>query len=365
LLREGKIGVYEAICIVLMAITAKMFFTSPRELAEVVGPALWLEQLVAVFTALVGFLLVFQLMKRFPGQDLVSVFETVFGKILGGLVSIILAAAILFSSVLFTREFSEAVKAYAYPSTPPSMIIIFFLVPVLIMIYLGFETLARTVSSFIWFYVIGIISIFILAVPLYKYYNLFPLLDGGIGHIAKVGLKRCSVYGDILFLAVFINSLQGIDHFKKGALRSLLFSGAFIIASAFFFSQTFPKAVFVELTIPMFSITRAIEFGTFFHRFDSIYIFLWSISAILAAGVNLYVFTSIYCQVFRIKDQKPLVLPMGVIIFSLGLLLPSLTAIVDFLKFFRNSGWIFYFGIPILTLLVAAVRGMKGVKTGA
>ncbi|KUK53014.1 MAG: hypothetical protein XD78_1543 [Desulfotomaculum sp. 46_296] len=365
MLTEGKIGVYETICIVLIAVTAKLFFIDPGQLAKLAGPAGWLVQLVAVPITLVSFLFIFLLMKRFPGQDLVSVFETVFGKIAGSIISIIIAATVVFISVLFTREFSEAIKAYVYPTTPLSMIIIFFLIPVLILTYLGFETIARIFSSFVYLYLIGIISILILSVPLYKYYNLFPLFDGGIGHLAIVGLTRCSVYGDILFLAVLINSLQGIDHFKKGGLTAILFSGMFIFAVLLSLSLTFPKAVFTELTIPMLALTRSIEFGTFFHRFESIYVFLWSISAILAVGINLYIFTSIYCKVFRITDQKPLVLPLGVIIFSLNILLPSSTGIVCLLKLFRNHSCLIYFGMPILALLVAAVRGVKGIKTGA
>jgi len=82
-------------------------------------------QLIAVSTALVGFLFIFLLMKRFPGQDLVSVFETVFGKIAGNIISIITAAAILFNSLMIIREFSEAIKAYVYPFSPASMIIFF------------------------------------------------------------------------------------------------------------------------------------------------------------------------------------------------------------------------------------------------
>jgi len=365
MLKEGKIGVFEATCIVSIAITAKLFFASPRALAEVVGPAGWLVHIVAIPAALVGFLFIFLLMKRFPGQDLVSVFETVFGKIAGSLISIILAAVILFNSVLLTREFSEAIKVYIYPFTPPSMIMFFFLAPVLLMVYLGFESLARTVASFIWIAAIGLLSIFILASPLYKIYNLFPLFDGGISHIAIIGLQKSSVYGDIVFLAVVINSLQGIGHFKKAGLTAISFSGIFIFTGLLILSLAFSKTVASESTIPMLSLTRAIEFGTFFQRFESVYIFVWSISAILAAGVNLYAFTSIYCKVFRIKDQKPLVLSLGVILFSIGILMPSITVIVSLLALFRDFSWAVYFGIPLLALFVAAARGKKGVKAGA
>lgn len=365
MLKEGKIGVFEATCIVSIAITAKLFFASPRALAEVVGPAGRLMHIVAIPAALVGFLFIFLLMKRFPGQDLVSVFETVFGKIAGSLSIIILAATFLFNSVLFTREFSEAIKVYIYPFTPPSMIMIFFLIPVLLMVYLGFESLARTVASFIWIAAIALLSVFILAGPLYKIYNLFPLFDGEIGYIAITGLKRSSVYGDIVFLAVILNPLQGIGHFKKAGLMAVLFSGMFIFTGLLILGLAFPKTVASELTIPMLSLARVIEFGTFFQRFESVYIFVWSISAILAAGVNLYAFTSIYCKVFRIKDQKPLVLSLGVILFSIGILMPSITVIVSLIALFRDFSWAVYFGIPLLALFFAAARGKKGVKTGA
>ncbi|HAU31519.1 MAG: Spore germination protein [Desulfotomaculum sp. 46_296] len=82
MLREGKIGVFEAVCLISVAIVTKLFFTSPRQLVETVGSASWFGHIIAVCISTVGFLYIFLLMKRFPGQDLVSVFETVFGKVL-------------------------------------------------------------------------------------------------------------------------------------------------------------------------------------------------------------------------------------------------------------------------------------------
>ncbi len=363
--REGKIGVFEAICIISTAIVVKLFFSTPRQLAEIVGPAGWMAHIVAVLAALVGFMFIFLLMKRFPGQDLVSVLETVFGKIAGNLISIILAALFFLNSAIFIREFSEAIKAYIYPLTPPSMIAIFFLAPVLLMSYLGFESLARTVSSFVWIIVISFISILILSGPQYKFYNLFPLFDGGIGHIAVNSLNRTSVYGDILILAVFINSLQGIGHFKKAGLTAVIISGLFVISGFLAYNMSFPSSVASEITIPTLSLTRNIEFGTFFQRFESVYLFIWSIGAMLAVGINLYAFISIYCKVFRVNDQKPLVLPLGIILFSTGILIPSITVIVSLLGLLRSFSWSIYFGIPLLALLVAAARGIKGEKTGA
>jgi len=45
--------------------------------------------------------------------------------------------------------------------------------------------------------------------------------------------------------------------------------------------------------------------------------------------------------------------------------MPSITVIVSLLEPYRSFSWSIYFGIPLLALLVATVRGMKGVKGDA
>jgi len=365
MLREEKIGVYEAISMIAISIAAKIFFIGPRDLAETVGAAGWMVHFLAVCAASVGFLFLFLLMSKFSGQDFVSALKKVFGGVLGSLLSLLVASVILFNLVILTREFSEAVKAYFYPLTPPSFILLFFLAPALVMIYPGLKTVASTASLFAGLIAISLLSIYILAFPLYKFYNLFPLFGEGYGKVATEGLIRCSVYGDSVILAVIINSLQGINHFKKSGLKAVFLSGLFVIISFLAYNMSFPRATASENTIPALALTRAIEFGTFFQRFESIYLFIWCVIAMLAVAVNLYAVLSIYSKVFKIRDHRPMVLPMGVIVFSLCILIPDLTAVVRLASVMRDFGWSVYFGIPLLALLVAAARGKKGVKGDA
>ncbi|HAU32629.1 MAG TPA: hypothetical protein DCW46_10340, partial [Desulfotomaculum sp.] len=107
-------------------------------------------------------------------------------------------------------------------------------------------------------------------------------------------------------------------------------------------------------------VTRNIEFGTFFQRFDPIFLFIWSISAIITTVIYLYAFLSIYCKVFKIDDQRPLVLPLGIIFFCIGIIVQDLfTLVLGLIPVYRKFGGIIYFGLPLLALLVAAIRGQK------
>jgi hypothetical protein len=68
MIKEGKFGVSEAVCLVTITVSAKIFFTSPAVLLTHVGTAIWYETLVSAAAALVGFAFIYLLLKRFPEQ---------------------------------------------------------------------------------------------------------------------------------------------------------------------------------------------------------------------------------------------------------------------------------------------------------
>jgi len=366
MLKEGKIGVFEATCVVLFMSTVKVLFSGVRDIVEALGPAAWYGTLVSAATALAGFYLLYRLMQRFPGRELGQVFETALGWFAGGLAALLTGFFFLFNAAILTREFVEAVKIYFYPASPPSFIMIFFILSMGTVIYFGFDVIARTVALFFWPLLVSFLTIFILAVSLYKGYNLFPLLGNGPGVTLATGVMRSSVYGDVLALAVVLGSLQGLEHFKKSGAAGVAFSGLLISASILFYTLSFPYFVAAENTIPLLKLTRFIEHGRFFQRFEAIFLFIWSISAVLAAGLNLYVAISLYCKTFRMDDHRVALPPLAVVLFSIAIILPDFSsAVFIYLHLIRQFGWIIYFGLPLLALAAAVARGKKGGPAGA
>lgn len=366
MLNEGKIGVFEAICIVAIMSSTKVLYSSTRAVVEISGTTGWLTTIISGGTALVGFYFITLLMNRFPGRELVSVFETVFGRIVGIVISLVISLFFLFNSAAFAREFVEAVKVYVYPLSPPSFLLIIFVLAVMTILYFGFECVARTAALFAWPMLTGLAVIVVLAIPLYQISNLYPLLGHGPVKIITTGMLRSSVYGDTLALAVVINSLQGISHFKKSGLTAVILSTLIIAVSIFIYDLSFPYFIASENTIPLYALTRSIEYGRFFQRFEAIFLFVWSISAILASAINLYFALSIYSKVFRIDDHRALILPQTVIIFTASIIPPDISTIAyDYVHTIRQYGWVVYFGIPLLALVVAVARGLRGEPAGA
>jgi len=341
-------------------------FSAPRVDVEMLGPAAWYVYILTTLLALAGFLMLSKLMEKFPGQDLIYVFKKVFGNVAGSILSFLIGIAFFITSMVFLRLFTEAVKVYVYPLTSPSFIMIFFISAVLVMLYLGFETIARTAAVFLLPILFGLLIIYILGFPSYKVYNLFPILGFGIGRNVTYSIKNISYFGESLSLAVVLSSLQGNKYFRNGGLRGIAISGLLTTAALLVYIMAFPYKAAIENTIPSFAFTRIIELGAFFQRFDPIFLFVWSISAIIATAIFLYSFLSIYCKVFKIDDHRQLVLPLGIIVFCISIIIQDLsTLVLGLLPVYRKYAGIIYFGLPLLALLVATIRGQKSRPSGS
>ncbi|HEX9062440.1 MAG TPA: GerAB/ArcD/ProY family transporter, partial [Clostridia bacterium] len=143
MIKEGNFGIFEAVCLTTLVLSTKNFYTSIRVLIKLTSTAAWYATLLSCTCSIVMFLFVYLLMKRFPGKDLPQVFEAVTGKVIGKILSLIFCAYFIYYCGSNLREFLEMIKAYNLPYTPPSLIILAFLLAVIVLTYTGIEGIAR------------------------------------------------------------------------------------------------------------------------------------------------------------------------------------------------------------------------------
>lgn len=360
MIKEGKIGVAEATSIIILMIGTKVVLSSPRVVVEEAGPAAWLLTSISCFTAAMGFYFVLKLLQRFPNRDLPAIYQAVLGKYAGGFLSLVTAALFFFNSSITAREFIETVKVYEYPLTPPSVFLIFIIITAMLIITMGFETVARVNVAFSKPLFLGLILLFALSYVEWDPSNLFPLLGHGPYKLIKTGLERSSAYGEVVALAVIAGSLQGLEHIRKSGFAALFLSVSILGGGFVVYGLVFPYQIGQENTIPLLMMTRIIEFGRFFQRFESLFLLIWSTATVLMVVNNLYIGLSIYCKVFKIDDMRAVLYPSGILLFTVALFPPSLTATFGYIQILRVLGWTVYLAVPFLVLLLAVVLGKKG-----
>lgn len=363
MIQEGKIGVQEAICLATITISTKVFFTSPSFLARFVGTAGWYMTLISDATAVLGFVFVYILLKRFPGKNLIEVLDEALGRFTGFVFSLLLCAFILFLGAIQMREFIEVIKVFALPHTPPSFLISIFMLVIISLSYYGLETIARFSRLVGVILLVSLISVLIISSQNYEPRFLSPMLGYGLDRTVLHGIRRSSAYGEVIILAIFASSLQGVKHIRKAGIISLLLSGFVISSSILAFSLTFPYYSVQEITAPIYQMVRMIMYGSFIQRLDPIYIFLWNISTLITITCLFYASAIIYCRMFRIQDYKPIILPFAVTLFTLTLVPKDFPSVISsYVQLTRDLGWIFFFLLPIIALGAAIIR-KKGVRS--
>ncbi|MCX8130283.1 MAG: spore germination protein [Clostridia bacterium] len=356
MIKEGKIGVQEAISLIAITISVKVYFTSPAYVARVTGTASWYMTLISMITSIVGFTFIYLLLKRFPAKDLVQAFELSLGRILGFVFSIILAVFLLVATAVLLREFAEVMKVYVLPMTPPSFIIGMFLIVTITGCYLGLESIARASRLFAYFILTGFLTVIILAAPNYDLHYLFPILGYGLDKTVTYGLARSSFYGEVIILGVIAASMQGTTHIKKAGYTALIISGLITSAALLTTMMTFNYSTSQEITSRLYALARIIHIGGFIQRLDPFFLFTWCIGTLISVTLSYYAALSTYCKAFRIQDMRPVLIPSAILLFTVSMLPGDLSSINDYVQVTRHYGWTVFYIMPFIALVAAVIR---------
>lgn len=356
---EGNFGYYEAISLMVITIVMKAFFTSPSALVGIVGTSGWYMTIIAMLVAILGFMFLYFLLKRFNNKNLMEIADIVMGKQLGSIILIFIAVFFLVIASINMREYIEVLKVYVLTESPPSFLMVLLSVSVAVLSYMGLETIARYSRFFIYILFLGYILVLLLSTQNFVPRQLYPIFGYGLDKTIVAGVKRCSAYGEIVILGIIASSLQGHKEVKKIGLWSILISGIVISSSLLVYSLVFPYTVGQEITSPMYEMAALIDYGGFLQRMEPIFLFLWNFGSFIEITVLFYAVLMIYCYVFKIKDKRPIILPMLTVLYCLNFLPKGLSEVIDYIELTRAWGGLLFFLPPIIIYIVAIIRKKK------
>jgi spore germination protein KB len=362
-IKGGKISVYEGVLFITLLIMSKILYTSLAVVVKSVGTAAWYATIISGAVSIIYFLLLCVLMKKFPGRNLVVIFETVLGEIIGKAVGVIFSAFSVFYSASNMREFTEMIKVYNLPDTAPSIILITFLSVVMLLSYKGLETIVRL--SCINFYpiILGLLIILVLAIPYYNVDYLKPYYGYGIKKTLYTGSLRASAYLEFMTLPIIVSSIHNMKDFKKIGIISIILSAIVFSGSFICYLMAFQYTGGKENLSGLFQLSRIIYYNRYFQRIESVFLFTWVIASLLTSATSFYLSMRLYCQSFRIADHRPLIPSFALLTYVIALIPKNILEVINKnMLFIRQYSAIFVYGIPLLTLLIALVFRKKGEK---
>nr|PZN09660.1 MAG: hypothetical protein DIU64_08225 [Caldicoprobacter oshimai] len=111
----------------------------------------------------------------------------------------------------------------------------------------------------------------------------------------------------------------------------------------------------------MYAVASLIHYGAFFQRVESLFLFIWNISTLIAIPLLFYIVLLIYSHLFKIDDLRPIIIPFPVILLTLSLIPSNIVELVQFyIRYLREFGWVVFYVLPAIALAMAALSKKKG-----
>ena len=177
---KSKIGTFEAIMIVFSVVVTHTLLSLPRNLLSATRSAIIINLIyVSIITILLAYL-IYRLLKKFPGSDIIDISETVGGKVFRNIVGIIFICYFIMTSSLLLRNFCEAIKIIYYPMTNIVFIILLFIIGLCIANRLDFSATLKTNLIILPIVFASMVFLFFANINKFVPQRMFPIFGNGI-----------------------------------------------------------------------------------------------------------------------------------------------------------------------------------------
>lgn len=355
-MNKTKIGTFEAILIVLSFLAPFTIMSLPRTiLNETKSSSLLNIVYVTIICIFIAFL-IYKLFKKFPGFDILDLANSLGGAVFKNIIGLLFISFFIITAAILLRSFCESLRVVYYPLTDIVYIILVFIISISISNHLGFSSSLRTTTLISVFVVISVVLLFVGNLNNLSFGRIFPILGDGFSNTFAVGLINIGCFSGITYLYFLPPLLKKPEKFKHISIISVLLSGLFILLCVGTLLFMFSIFISVDEIMPLFIASRYIEFGSFFQRFESLFLLIWIISFCCYLSITCKFSSYIFTKIFNLKDSSPLVYPFAFLVFAISLI-PKNYAITNI---FETSIYRYLsIGIIILGISILIISNIK------
>lgn len=335
----------------------------PASIASEVKQDAWIVATIGTLLSL--FLIKFYIIlsNKMANLSIVEVTEKFLGNIVGKFISLCFVLLTLLSSGELLYFIGNFLQTEVMPETPPVVFAILFNFIILFAAYQGIEVFARTLEIlFPIFLFIFIIFLFFVS-PQIDTNNVLPVFEVPIPSLIYSILHFMGLFSFplIVLLMIFPSAINNFQSGKKGFYIGTLVGGfiitAFIVLSILVLGVTNTSL----RTFPSYTLAQKISVGDFLQRIEIIMAFMWMVTIFVRSFVYFYASLIGISQMLKLKDHRPLILPLGMITIALSQIVHG--NIIHSDKYNQQT-WplaiaIFAIVLPLLLLFVAKLRRLK------
>ncbi|MCM3339789.1 endospore germination permease [Paenibacillus sp. MER TA 81-3] len=364
---NGNISVRQFTILVFLYSVGTTILVIPSSLAEVAKQDAWIAAVLGVGLALLLVRLYSAVGNLFPGLTLIETNEQLLGKWCGKAVSLLLVFFALITASELLYFMGTFMTTQIMPETPIQAINILFALVVIMGVRLGLEVLARSAEILFPCFVALFLGLILYIAPQIEIHNIQPVFETGIKPLIFATLLFISVFSlpAVLFLMVFPVSINEPQKAQKAFYIGTLLAGIvliLVIASSILVlgADTTSRQMY-----PSYVLAKKINIGNFLQHIEVIVAVMWFITIYLKMAIYFYVSVKGLALILHLKEYRPLVMPMGLILVAFSLIIhPNIVHS----NIYNKETWLpfvstFGFALPLLLLAAASFQKKQKVKS--
>jgi spore germination protein KB len=327
--------------------------------------------IVILFSMLIGFIFLWlytEIYRSFPKENIAGITTSLLGKLIGIPLAFIYALFFLFNATRNTSEFGDLIKMTFLVNTPRVVIMFVFLVTIIYMLFLRIETLARLTEIVMPIILLLIVSIYLMVIAsgIVDLKQLRPSLADGIMPVLKASYPVVInfPFGEIFILMQLWQFVEPKESIRKPTFLAVCISGILLTFSLIIIISVLGVDFAASATIPLLEVIRAINIANIITNLDAIGVILIFVGGFYMATLNFFAGTIILASLFKIKDYRWLLIPLGIfILWYSNVYEPNYPYHVKFLKLqFVQQFVPLYNLIPIFLLLIIKFKNCETKK---
>ena len=357
---KEKISVYQVIAIYILSLTVPGVRTFFTKVSMKAGNGAWIAPFIAIIPSILFILILNKLLniKNKNGEkiNLTTIFDTVFGKIIGTILSLLYLLWVIFSASMETRLFAERLISTTFIYTPIKFFILTMLIVVAMVARNKITYFGRFAEIVLELFMGIVIFVFIAGIQNVDIYNLWPPTDFKgifVGSFDSVNLLSLLTFS--LFIA---DNIENKEKFKKFGIIGVLVAIVLSVLGIIITLGTFGKDLLPTFSQPFFMAVKVISIFGVLERIEAIFTTFWVALDFIMITYSVIVASQICKFKFKLKERKLAVNPVLLLIYILSSFIAGNYFSMQLIA--RNVALkvniIFALIIPILTYIVARAR---------
>ncbi|WP_042166502.1 GerAB/ArcD/ProY family transporter [Paenibacillus gorillae] len=330
---------------------------TPAGLAYEAKQDAWIAAILGVLLdAMLAYLYV-ALGERFGQKTLIQLCISAFGKWIGALFALSYIVFFLLLASLMVGDLGFFMTTQIMPETPIEILQILFVIIVVAVIRGGMTVYSRAAEIFLPLMIFMFGLLILSMIHIVDYRNFQPILEFGVKPVIKGGYSFYGLQETVVLLMLY-PYVKRTGNRRNAFVGGVLIGGLVLIITTACCIGVMSYAVTSNQLYPAYVLAKKISIGHFLERIEGVMMFIWIISIIIKVVITFDAAVIGTAQLCKLKESKPIVVPMGFSLVVIALLCYPNTI---FIKDFLSRNWspfatMFMVFVPLLLLLVLSLR---------